>query len=178
MTPQQEQQLFVTETPRLTLRRIVPEDYLEAFAWRGDPRVCKYMAHAAAKQPEDFLPWLRQQDPSSDQRIICILHEKSDGHAVGNVGFFYHPEEDMWSFAYNIRYEDWNKGYTTEAVQALMEYVRKQYGAHTFEAEHAIGNDASGRVMEKCGLSYHHDSEYRNKDTGQVFPSKVYRLEE
>ena len=75
------------ETERLTIRRITPADYKEAFAWSGDARVNKYLLHNVLEKPEDMIPWLEGLDQSSGDSYITILHEKTDGHAVGTVGF-------------------------------------------------------------------------------------------
>ena len=51
------------ETERLTIRRITPADYKEAFAWSGDARVNKYLLHNVLEKPEDMIPWLDQINP-------------------------------------------------------------------------------------------------------------------
>ena len=45
-----------------------------------------------------------------------------------------------------------------------------------FYANHAIANPASGRVMEKCGLTFDHYSEYSTFDGSETFPAKVWKL--
>lgn len=44
-------------------------------------------------------------------------------------------------------------GYATEVTQSMMEYVRKHFGGKHFCSSHAEPNNASGRVMKKCGVS-------------------------
>lgn len=166
------------ETKRLTIRRITPADYKEAFAWSGDARVNKYLLHNVLEKPEDMIPWLEGLDQSSKDSYITILHEKTDGHAVGIVGFFRDPETDIWSFAYNIRFDDWGKGYATEAARAIMDFVREKHGAHIFEAECAAENIASAKVMQHLGLTFDRKSTYAKHDGSVEFPSEIYRLEE
>lgn len=168
---------FRLETERLKMRRITPADYLFAFAWSGDTRVTKYLKHETLKKPEDMIPWLSSLDQASGEAYILILREKEDGHAVGTLGFFYDSGSDAWSIAYNIRYEDWGKGYATEAAAAMMDYLRKVHGAHRFEGECAKNNIGSARVMEKLGMKYSHDSTYEKYD-GTVLRSKVMILED
>ena len=40
-----------------------------------------------------------------------------------------------------------------------------------------MDNPASGRVIEKCGLTFHYYGEYSKKDGSETFPAKYYRLE-
>ena len=43
-------------------------------------------------------------------------------------------------------------GYGTEAAAAIMQLFFERVGCRELIAMHEIGNDASGRVMEKCGM--------------------------
>ena len=42
-------------------------------------------------------------------------------------------------------------------------------------AQHAVDNPASGRVMEKCGLTFSGYGSYEKIDGSRKFESKVYR---
>ena len=46
----------------------------------------------------------------------------------------------------------WNRGYGTEALGAVIDYMFDRVGLNRLEAYHAVGNPASGRIMEKCGM--------------------------
>ena len=41
-------------------------------------------------------------------------------------------------------------------------------------ANHAVDNPASGRVLEKCGLRFHHYGEYSKFDGSKTFKAKFY----
>ena len=163
-------------TERLIIRREKPEDYLDAFAWSGDEEVYRYLKSNACKKPEDMLPWLERLDQNSREAFVMILRSREDNRAIGTVGLFYDREEDLWELAYNIRRDAWGRGYATEAARAMMDYVIREFGAHTFHAECARENYGSARVMEHLGMRYVRDSSYSKHD-GTVFASKIYRLE-
>ena len=58
------------------------------------------------------------------------------------------------SYPYSQVFEGYkNKGYTTEAFKKVIEFLFS-LGVHKVIASHLVGNDASRRVMEKCGLIY------------------------
>lgn len=78
---------------------------------------------------------------------------------------------------YNIRYDCWNKGYTTEAMKAVIQFAHHELGVNKICSDHAVGNPASGRVMEKCGLKFHHMGEYSKTDGSAVFKAKYYTLD-
>jgi ribosomal-protein-alanine N-acetyltransferase len=46
------------------------------------------------------------------------------------------------------------KGYATEAFKRVIKFLFEEVEVETIYAEHLEANPASGRVMEKCGLTY------------------------
>ncbi len=78
---------------------------------------------------------------------------------------------------YNLRYDCWGNGYATEAVKAMIEYVRKNFGATHFASSHAEPNLASGHVMEKCGLHFVGYGEFQKLDGSCKMKSMRYEGE-
>ncbi len=164
----------VVETKRLILKRQMPGDYLDMGAWTTDERVYKYLLNHASEKPEDALDWIRRKDPNSKEEYLMLLRRKEDNQALGIVGFFYIKETDTYNIAYNLRYDAWGNGYTSEAVCGMMSYLTQTRGAHRFEAECAKENIGSERVMQKAGMVYSHASSYSKRDGSVTFESKVY----
>ena len=81
----------------------------------------------------------------------------------------------IWEPGYCIGRGWWNKGYTTEALDALVEYWFKNTGSNWLACCHAAENPASGRVMTKAGFVYDHDAEYHKFD-GSPVPCRCYAL--
>lgn len=48
----------------------------------------------------------------------------------------------------------WNQGYCTEAVRAVLRYGFMQLNLHRIYSPHFEGNAASGRVLQKVGMTY------------------------
>lgn len=46
------------------------------------------------------------------------------------------------------------QGYTSEALQAVMNFLFDEIGVLRIEAQHDVNNPNSGRVMKKCGMKY------------------------
>lgn len=164
----------VIETERLTMRRLMPDDYKLMAAWDMDERVYKYLLGSACKTPEEPLAWLPKKDPTSKVNILMLVSAKEDGHAVGIYALNHNLEKDIWSLSYVNKYDDWGKGYTVEGMKALMEHAIKVYGAHVFEGECAKENIGSRRVMEKLGMVYDHSSSYSKSDGSATFESDVF----
>ena len=66
----------VVETERLSMRRLLPEDYKAMAAWDMDERVYKYLLGNACKTPEEPLAWLPKKDPTSKVNILMLVTAK------------------------------------------------------------------------------------------------------
>lgn len=158
------------ETERLLLRPLVPEDAEAVFLWTGDSRVTEYMNYSTYSDPMQVRQWIE----TTGGRIFGFVR-RSDGQLIGSGDISPHEaEEGYWGFGYNLRYDCWNKGYTTEAVMAMIKYAAF-LGAEKFIAMHAVENPASGRVIEKCGLKFCGFGSYKKQDGSREYKAKVYR---
>lgn len=83
---------------------------------------------------------------------------KSTGSVVGAMG--YGPSCDCALprlngepiVGYWVGKKYWGQGFCTEALAAMIEYVKENTNITSFISGHFIDNPASGRVMEKCGF--------------------------
>ncbi len=164
-------------TPRLQLRPLMPEDYLDAYRWCSDPSVNKFMSYGIYTDPLDVKEWLESLPVDDEYSYTYAIILQETREIIGSTGMYYHEDEGYWNFGYNLIPTMWGKGYATEATGALVEYVRGIMDVKLIECEHAVDNPASGRVMEKLGLEFVGYGSYTKSDTGEVFRSKVYRKE-
>ena len=164
------------ETGRLILRPLTADDADAVFAWTSDPNVNRYMSYPLHTDMEMTRQWLRSVEQKPEGQYEFGFVRKSDGLLIGTGGV-YDNGDGSWEIGYNLRHDCWNQGYATEAAKAMIDFVHTQRGAKTFVAGHAVDNPASGRVMEKCGLTFRHCGEYSKKDGSETFPAKYYRLE-
>ena len=166
------------ETDRLILRPLTVADADAVFVWNSDPDVNRYMSYTLYTDVEQTRQWLRsvEQEPEGVYEFGFV--RKSDGLLIGSGGIGPDSREpDAWGFGYNLRRDCWGLGYATEATKAMINFARTQFGAKIFAANHAVDNPASGRVMEKCGLTFRHYGEYSKADGSETFRAKYYRLE-
>lgn len=163
------------ESERLILKRRMPEDAKEAYeAWGRDERNLVYMIGGKIKSLEDQLLKFDNADPNSTSHYIMIARSKEDNHAVGLVAFNGETEREGFEISWLVRYEDHNKGYCTEMVRAMMEYLKEKYNVTRFWAECADENLAGCRVMAKLGLTSVENSSYSKRDGSRTFASKIY----
>ena len=77
---------------------------------------------------------------------------KSDGVYLGDLGFKGPAQNHAVEIGYGILPEYEGQGYTTEAVQAMIQWAFGQEDVIFVEAESAPDNGASQHILEKCGF--------------------------
>ena len=152
--------LPVLETERLILRPISVDDLDAVFKWAGDSRVNKFLIYPLYKNSEDGREWithLYEKEKNIDYGFVY----KETGKLIGSGGIYYHEDTDTWNIGYNLAFDFWKKGLTVEAMEKIIEYVRNKFEVKVIEGEFCVDNYGSRRVMEKLGMSYYKDDEYK-----------------
>ena len=166
----------ILETERLILRPITPKDADAAFVWLSDEKVNKFMPYNLYKNTDEALHWINAIIPK-DKNCHWGIVVKENNLLIGSCSIGPDKKQpDAWGFGYNICSDYWNKGITTEATKKMIEFANKKYGQKFFVASHAVDNPASGKVMEKCGLTFDHYGEYSTFDGTQTFKAKFYKM--
>ena len=182
----------IIETERLILRRLTPEDAEMMYQnWASDPEVTRWLRwepHKSPAETHELLAAWALLYPNGDYYEWGIV-EKTTGQVFGTIGIFTsssaEPERDpwpgfdhtngVWEVGYCIGRKWWNQGFTTEALKAVVEYWFENTDSNWLSCCHAKANPASGRVMEKAGFMYHHDT-VNHKFDGTPVECKSYLL--
>lgn len=166
----------ILETKRFILRPLTIDDAEDVFSWASDERVAKFMIYPKHENIEVTKAWLSSLADSDEKSFDWGFVLKENGRLIGSGGVYWKDEHDAWSFGYNIAYDYWNKGYTTEIAKRMIKYAYDNLNARDFISEHAVDNPASGRVMEKCGMKFSHMGEYSKFDRSATFKAKFYKM--
>ena len=144
------------KTERLILRPLSVEDKPAIFYnIANDEEVLKYYIMNYEDDIDDF-----SLDVILDYYVrtgkFCFAIELQDNKTV--IGMihecatrFEDPNEVEIGYAIGKKY--WNKGYTTEALKAFIDFLFSQ-GRSKIDASFITENVASGRVMEKCQMTF------------------------
>lgn len=146
------------ETERLRLRRYEKADAVHAYRnWTNDPEVTKYLrwnAHRSLSETEELGSfWLGKYKDKRWYHWIIAL--KDTDEPIGTISAA--RTDDLTGtveIGYCIGTRFRNTGYTTEALREVIRFFFRQVGANRIEARHDLRNTASGRVMEKCGMTF------------------------
>jgi len=136
-------------TNRLLIRNFVKDDWQAVLRYSSDAQVMKYMP-AGVFSEQDAMEFVARQSGIHAENYAVTLNEGNGliGHMVFHKWFGEHTYEIGWVF--NRDYH--NKGYATEAAQALLKYGFEELNLHRIIATCQPENPASYRVMEKCGM--------------------------
>ena len=150
------------ETERLVLRRFVIGDLEPIYynCW-SNPEVWKWTNYKPMHCVEDVLSiadmftenWLGAYDRPN--RYSWAIQLASSGEVIGRF-FGMHPDDriNQIEAAYELGQKWWNQGIMTEAVKGVIDFFFNEVGFNRIYANHASENPASGRVMQKCGMTY------------------------
>src|SRR5688572_13646985 len=141
------------ETERLVLLRLRYEDAEEIFyTYASKPEVTRYLAfhtHQSVTDARNFVRYVTGAWDNGTEYAFGI-RLKGDNKFIGSIGFI--NEKGKVQFGYAISPNYWNQGFTTEACKAALELLKRQKDIHRIWTFIDAENEASGKVLEKCGL--------------------------
>ena len=145
---------MVMTTPRLRLRPFTAADAPAFYDYARDPRVgiaAGWRPHRSVEETRRIILEVMTGDH------IFAVEERDSGLLVGSAGFTGRrrgqcpgPSDEI---GYSFHPDRWGRGYATEAVRALLGHGFRDMGLSAVWATHYEGNDASRRVLEKCGFT-------------------------
>jgi len=167
------------ETEDLILRKPRIRDAKDIYSYASDPEVARYVLwepHRSVSETASFIRDLRARIragcPSS---WVVVL--RGTGTVIGTVGFvWYSAENNTAELGYSFSREYWNHGYATQALRAVIDAVFSSLPLNRLEAQHDVRNPASGRVMQKCGLTQEGILRGRILNKGEYVDTALYSI--
>lgn len=159
--------LMIAKTSRLLLRETTEEDVEEFAKIYGDPDITKYTDGILDIYTEKkYVNVFREKEYELRGFGIWTVIRKKDNRVIGRCGFDVRAAFDEPEVGYVIGKEFQSKGYATEALKAALSFARKKK-LGKINAFVMSGNDASKRVLEKCGFSFVGSKEINQKSYEQ-----------
>ncbi|WP_343617763.1 GNAT family N-acetyltransferase [Flavobacterium sp.] len=169
----------VIESERLLLRRITNDDVNEVFELRSNPETMKYIPRPLVKNNDDALAHIEmiEEKINSNIGINWGITLKGDSKLLGIIGFYrMQPENYRAEIGYMLNPDFHGKGIIPEAVHLLIQYGFKDLKLHSIEAVIDPENQASEKVLQKCGFvkeAHFKESEFWE---GKFLDKVVYSL--
>ena len=165
-------------TPRLRLRRSLPEDAEAISVYRSDPEVHRYQGWERTDPDHiraEILEMAGRMPGESGGWVQFTVEERPSGGLVGDVGLSpAEGEPGVIRIGYTIAPAFQGKGYATEAVRGLVDYAFDVLGAEVVRAHASAENVPSIRVAEKVGM--HLVERIRHRYGGEIWYGVRYEV--
>lgn len=144
-------------TRRLILRPFVLPDAPDVQRLAGDWAIADTTLNVPHPYQDGMAEeWISTHQPRYDAgelvSFAITLQETAD--LVGAIGLVVSKRFQRAELGYWVGRPYWNRGYCTEAGLAVLEYAFTTLRLHRVNASHLARNPASGRVMQKLGMTY------------------------
>ncbi len=88
------------------------------------------------------------------EELALAITRRGDGVLIGAIGLAFSPEHGRAELGYWIGVPYWGQGYATEAAGAVLAHGFRALGLARVHACHFGRNVASGRVLQKIGMTH------------------------
>ncbi len=169
------------ETERLILREFKLKDAEGMFRnWATDSKTTLYLTwdvHSDVEETKGLIKsWIESY---KDGAYNWIVEEKKTGEVIGNIAVMH---VDSVTKSYELGYcygsKYWGKGYATEALKEVIDFLFTKEDVKEITAFHVGENTASGKVMQKAGM--HLDKVIPNakfnKNTNSMDAKVIYKI--
>lgn len=149
---------ILLETNRLILRKFKITDSKDMFKnWGSDSSVNKFLSwptHKDIEASEKIINlWISKYD--NDETYNWVIELKDIHEAIGSISIVKLDNiNSSCEIGYCISSKYWNKGIMTEAFKVVIKYLFEEVSLNRICTKHDTNNTASGKVMQKCGMTY------------------------
>lgn len=144
------------DTPRLLLREFALCDAADVQRLASDYAVADTTQNIPHPYPDGAaVEWISTHGlafEAGDAATFAVVLRRDDA-LVGTVGIRFDLRSDSGELGYWIGRPFWGRGYCTEAALAVLEYAFGDLNLNRVHASHLLRNPASGRVMQKLGMT-------------------------
>jgi len=161
---------WVWETPRLHLRRLLPEDDAFILGLLNQPSFLRFIGDRGVRTLEDARAYIAKGPGASyAQHGFGLYHLmlRATAEPIGMCGLLQRdtlPDPDV---GFALLPQFWGQGYASEAAAAMLEHGQRDFGMKRILGITAEDNLASGSVLLKIGMRYdglHH----MDRDRGPI----------
>lgn len=143
-------------TDRLILRRFTQDDATDMFHnWAGNEDNLTYLTWHHHESVADTQHTIKRWSATYADPFYFNWAITLGGTVIGNISVVRLDNAiDACDIGYVLSKRYWGHGYMTEALQSVITFLIQEVGVHRVGARHDAANPASGRVMQKAGMTY------------------------
>lgn len=147
----------IIDTPRLTLRPFTLADGPTVQRLAGVYEVADTTLNIPHPYPDGAAEqWIMTHPDTFAQGtgVSFAMVLRATAELCGAISLGIHQRYQHAELGYWLGVPYWNQGYTTEGAAALLTYGFTVLQLHRIHARHFTRNPASGRVMQKLGMTF------------------------
>ena len=164
-------------TEHLTLDRFTLEDVPAVRDDLSSDAVCRNLFITPNKTTEEVdenIRWLLEGYETKEDFHQWAVREK--GECVGRMMLTVSRRFQTGTVAYYLAEKAWGKGYMTEILKRVIDFCFDELGLNRVEADHFARNPASGRVMEKAGMTKEGYARQKYCKDGEFLDAVLYAI--
>jgi [ribosomal protein S5]-alanine N-acetyltransferase len=168
------------QTERLILRRLTIEDTESVYNnWANDDEVTYYLSwptHKDKNVTKGVLEnWIKNYSKNDFYQWAIV--PKAINEPIGTISVVDKNDDiQMVEIGYCIGRKWWNKGITSEALNAIIKYFFEEIKVNRIEAWHDIKNQNSGKVMAKCEMKCEGNLRQSRKNNTGISDHIIYGI--
>lgn len=141
-------------TERLRLRTPSFLDVNDVFDFCSDPASCKYAdwyPHKNKSETREYIAWLKRK--AGDKSYTWVIEHREDERVIGTISIVDTDYSGkIFTVGYTLSRFYQHKGYATEALKALIDYLFKELFAERIQAKVIPENEPSCKLLERVGF--------------------------
>lgn len=172
------------DTERLALREWRQEDLADFYQYasvEGVGEMAGWTAHKSIEETQTIL------DQFIEAKNVWAVVLKSTGKVIGSAEIFWSSIK-LNKGTINVEYKDtrelgfviakdyWGQGFAGEICNALIPFCFDSLDTKAIICGHILGNNQSGRVIDKLGFKFFDNEKFENADTATETVCAMYYL--
>ncbi len=137
------------ESERLVIRKFTLDDLEAVHEYTSNPMVMKYIPEGVMTMKETN-HFIRENLGCDAEKFAVRL--KEGNLLIGHIAFFKYFGDHTYEIGWVFNPKYYNKGYATEAADAIIDYGFSKLKLHRIIATCQPENIPSYRIMEKVGM--------------------------
>lgn len=167
------------KTQRLLLRLVEEVDISDLLKVNGDDKVTRFLPYATWQSLADGKEWFARMHAlnKTGTTLQFVIIEKESDQVIGSCLLFRYEEDSARAeLGYVMGRAQWQKGFTHEALSALIDYAFGECFLRRLEAEVNPDNVASNRLLLKLGFTHEGLLRQRWVAKGAINDTNIYGL--
>ena len=148
--------MILHETDNLILRSFTQADLEPFLGWRNDPQIARFQGWQVPyprEQGKQMIATLEKETPGTPGEWYQVaLEHKELGQLIGDCAFKTAEDGIQAEIGYTLARQFHRRGYATEGVTGLIDYLFGTLNMHRVAAYCDTRNDPSWRLLERLGL--------------------------